>query len=122
MLLWQVRCLSLHLQARLKLNGLAGHLVDCSGYATGGNFSGFDLYDLDMLVDLPFGIAEVDRDGTAIITKHENTNGIVTEEVVKCQFLYELQGAIYLNSILPENMSESTVADTLSRRCESRHH
>lgn len=78
---------------------VAGHLIECSGYATGGNFSGFDeCADLDMLVDLPFGIAEVDGDGTAVITKHEGTNGLVNEAVVKCQFLYELQGAIYLNS------------------------
>ena len=78
---------------------VAGHLIECSGYVTGGNFSGFDEYDLDMLVDLPFGIAEIDKDGTAVITKHENTKGIVTENTVRCQFLYELQGAIYLNSM-----------------------
>ena len=89
---------SLHYHITLKLKPLKGHLIECSGYVTGGNFSGFDEYDLDTLVDLPFGIAEIDRDGTTVITKHENTNGIVTEEVVKCQFLYELQGAIYLNS------------------------
>jgi hypothetical protein len=58
-------------------------LIECSGYVTGANFSGFDEYDLDMLVDLPFGIAEIESDGTAVITKHENTNGIVTEEI--CQ-------------------------------------
>ena len=80
---------------------VAGHLIECSGYVTGGNFSGFDEYDLSRLVDLPFGIAEIARDGTAIITKHENTNGMVTEDVVKCQFLYELQGALYLNSTNP---------------------
>ena len=77
---------------------VAGHLIECSGYVTGGNFSGFDEFDLDLLVDLPFGIAEIDSDGTAVITKHDHTKGIVNEDVVKCQFLYELQGAIYLNS------------------------
>lgn len=37
-------------------------------------------------------------DGTSIITKHENTKGIVNVDNVTCQFLYELQGSIYLNS------------------------
>lgn len=79
---------------------VAGHLIECSGYATGANFSGFDGYDLDLFVDLPFGIAEIANDGTSVITKHENTKGMVTENVMKCQFLYELQGAIYLNSMV----------------------
>lgn len=33
-----------------------------------------------------------------MITKHDAKNGFVTEDTVKCQFLYELQGNIYLNS------------------------
>ncbi|KAF2098006.1 DUF1446-domain-containing protein [Rhizodiscina lignyota] len=77
---------------------VAGHLIECSAYACGANFAGFDQYDLDIFVDLPFPIAEVERDGTAIITKHDNTNGIVNADVLRCQFLYEIQGAIYLNS------------------------
>ena len=45
-----------------------------------------------------YGIAEVAADGTSVITKHENTNGLVNVDNVTCQFLYELQGSIYLNS------------------------
>jgi hypothetical protein len=77
---------------------VAGHLIECSAYVTGSNFTGFDEYDLDTFIDLPFGIAEIAHDGTAVITKHENTKGIVNEDVVRCQFLYELQGTVYLNS------------------------
>lgn len=77
---------------------VAGHLIECSAYATGANFAGFDQYDLDTFVDLPFGIAEIDADGTAVITKHDNTNGMVTVDTITCQFLYEIQGAVYLNS------------------------
>ncbi|KAF2494189.1 DUF1446 domain-containing protein [Lophium mytilinum] len=77
---------------------IAGHLIECSAYVTGSNFAGFYEYDLDNLYDLVFGIAEVENDGSCIITKHENGKGMVTEDTVKCQFLYELQGNIYLNS------------------------
>lgn len=33
-----------------------------------------------------------------MITKHDAKKGFVTEDTVKCQFLYELQGNVYLNS------------------------
>ncbi|KPI40376.1 uncharacterized protein AB675_7778 [Cyphellophora attinorum] len=78
---------------------VAGHLIECSSYITGANFAGFDEYDYEnLMVDLPFGIAEIERDGSAIVTKHPGTKGVVNVDVVKCQFLYELQGRIYLNS------------------------
>ncbi|KAF2661960.1 DUF1446-domain-containing protein [Lophiostoma macrostomum CBS 122681] len=77
---------------------IAGHLIECSGYVTGSNFAGFYEYSLDSLYDIVFGIAEIEEDGTCVITKHEKGKGIVTEDTVKCQFLYELQGNVYLNS------------------------
>lgn len=77
---------------------VAGHLIECSAYVTGANFASFEKYPHELLIDLPFGIAEVDSDGSAVITKHENTSGMVTMETVKSQLLYEIQGNIYLNS------------------------
>jgi hypothetical protein len=49
-------------------------------------------------MDIGYGIAEISHDGTAIITKHESLKGVVNEDTVRCQLLYELQGNIYLNS------------------------
>ena len=77
---------------------IAGHLIECSGYVTGSNFAGFYEYPLEDLFDITFGIAEIERDGTCVITKHDAKKGFVTEDTVKCQFLYELQGSIYLNN------------------------
>ena len=77
---------------------IAGHLIECSGYVTGSNFAGFYEYPLEDLFDITFGIAEIERDGICVITKHDAKKGFVTEDTVKCQFLYELQGNIYLNS------------------------
>ena len=79
---------------------IAGHIIECSAYATGSNYAAFNEYPnfLEMFVDLPYGIAEIAHDGSSVITKHDNTNGLINEDVIKCQFLYELQGGIYLNS------------------------
>ncbi|PGH14382.1 hypothetical protein AJ80_05972 [Polytolypa hystricis UAMH7299] len=83
---------------RLAGSLIAGHLIECSAYVTGSNFSGFSEYPLDTFVDLSFGIAEIAADGTTVIRKHEGTNGVVNVDTCRCQFLYELQGNVYLNS------------------------
>jgi hypothetical protein len=85
---------------------IAGHLIECSSYVTGANFCDFNRYPQEILIDLPFGIAEIAADGTTVITKHENTNGIVNTDTVKCQFLYELQGSIYLNSDVTAHIAD----------------
>ncbi|OJD32249.1 uncharacterized protein BKCO1_400001, partial [Diplodia corticola] len=77
---------------------VAGHLIECSSFVTGANYSAFYEHDLDELYDLVHPIAEVSEDGTCVITKHQAGKGFVTADTVKCQFLYELQGNIYLNS------------------------
>ncbi|KAF1812012.1 DUF1446 domain-containing protein [Eremomyces bilateralis CBS 781.70] len=77
---------------------VAGHLIECSAYVTGANFSGFHEYDLDNFYEMPFGIAEIAKDGSVVATKHDNTKGMVTVDTVQNQFLYELQGNVYLNS------------------------
>ncbi|PHH61773.1 hypothetical protein CDD81_7984 [Ophiocordyceps australis] len=77
---------------------VAGHLIECSTYATGGNFSGAFRYPPSAFVSLAPPIAEIAKDGTCVVTKHESLDGFVTPDTIKCQFLYELQGTIYLNS------------------------
>ena len=49
-------------------------------------------------LNLGFPIAEVFSNGECVITKEQNTNGIVNTETVRCQLLYELQGNVYLHS------------------------
>lgn len=67
---------------------VAGHLIECSAYATGANFSGFTRYRLDELVECRFPIAEIHADGTCVIAKHEGTRGMINEDTIRCQFLY----------------------------------
>ncbi|WP_126940209.1 acyclic terpene utilization AtuA family protein, partial [Xanthomonas vesicatoria] len=68
--------------------------------ATGGNFSGFT--ELDLTRPLGFPIAEIDADGSSVITKHGageegETGGAVTVDTVTAQLVYEIQGTAYLN-------------------------
>jgi hypothetical protein len=90
---------------------LAGHLIECSSYVTGSNFCDFNRYPQEIFIDLPFGIAEIAGDGSAIITKHEGTNGLVNVDTVRCQFLYELQGSIYLNSDVTAHIADIIIED-----------
>ncbi|RDI76422.1 hypothetical protein Vi05172_g13578 [Venturia inaequalis] len=76
---------------------MAGHLIECSVYVTGGNFSGFKSLDWEGINDFGYPIAEISSDGDVVITKPEGTGGLVSVETCKEQFLYEIQGTYYLN-------------------------
>ncbi len=71
---------------------VAGHVLECGPQATGGNFAFFT----EISVGRPgFPIAEVNADGSCVITKHPQTGGAVTIETVTAQLLYEIEGARY---------------------------
>ncbi|MGW0045725.1 acyclic terpene utilization AtuA family protein [Nocardia cyriacigeorgica] len=72
---------------------VAGHVIECSTQATGGNYAFFtELADLGRP---GFPIAEIRRDGSSVITKHDGTGGAVTVDTVRAQLMYEIQGARY---------------------------
>lgn len=74
---------------------VAGHVIECGTQATGGNYSGFRA--LDLSAPLGFPIAEIDADGSSVITKHEGAGGAVTVDTVTAQLVYEIQGPTYAN-------------------------
>lgn len=69
---------------------VAGHLIECSTYVTGANFSGFKEVPGNGDPGLP--IAEIYADGGLKITKVQGSGGAVTTDIVKAQLLYEIQG------------------------------
>jgi hypothetical protein len=95
---------------------IGGHLIECSTYITGANFAGSYQYPVKDLMDLGLPIIEIDSAGEAVVTKHEALNGIVTADTVKCQFLYELQGNIYLNSDVKADISNIKVVQESKNR------
>ncbi|KAI8718180.1 hypothetical protein NCS52_00596100 [Fusarium sp. LHS14.1] len=91
---------------------VGGHLIECSAYVTGGNYAGFTdakYGGWPNFTHPSFPIAEVDADGSCVITKHPGTGGFVDEDTVKCQLLYELQGNVYLHSDSKAVLDEVTV-------------
>ncbi len=72
----------------------AGHVIECGAQATGGNFPFAAEFDATAHIGLP--VAEIDADGSAVITKAAGTDGAVTPETVTAQLLYEVDGPRYL--------------------------
>ncbi|KIW82054.1 hypothetical protein Z517_05081 [Fonsecaea pedrosoi CBS 271.37] len=78
---------------------VAGHLIECSTYVTGGNFTGFKSLEAGgRWVDIGYPIAEISQDGQVVITKQKDTGGTVTVHTCSSQLLYEIQGPWYFNS------------------------
>ena len=74
---------------KLAQGSLIGHLIECGPQVTGGNFTDWHLV-ADNIVDIGYPLAEVQEDGTCIITKPDGTGGIVNHGTVVEQMLYEI--------------------------------
>ncbi|MDD7965812.1 acyclic terpene utilization AtuA family protein [Actinomycetospora lemnae] len=72
----------------------AGHVIECGAQATGGNYSFAG--ELPGIEHVGMPIAEIEADGSAVITKAAGTGGAVTVETVTAQLLYEVDGPRYL--------------------------
>lgn len=68
---------------------VAGHVIECGGQASGGNFAG-GWESVPDLANLGYPIAEVDASGDFTVTKHASLGGLVSAAVVKEQLLYEI--------------------------------
>ena len=73
---------------------VAGHIVECSAQATGGNYSFFE--EVPSFLKVGYPIAEISADGSSVITKHPGTGGLVSVDTVKAQLLYEVREPTYL--------------------------
>lgn len=72
--------------------GLAvGHLLECSGQGSGGNFGSQGAWKaIPDLAHIGYPIAEVGEDGAALITKAAGTGGRINFDTVRQQLLYEV--------------------------------
>ena len=79
---------------RLAGAAVAGHIIECSAQATGGNYPFIE--EIPSFHKVGFPIAEIHADGSAVITKHPGTGGRVSVGTVTAQLLYEIQSPSYL--------------------------
>lgn len=72
----------------LAAGSLVGHIVECGPQCAGGTFT--DWSSVPGWEDMGYPIAEVEADGTVVITKAPGTGGLVTTGTVGEQILYEI--------------------------------
>ncbi|MFD3462624.1 acyclic terpene utilization AtuA family protein [Nocardia fluminea] len=87
---------------------VAGHVIECSTQATGGNFAFFT--ELGDIGRPGFPIAEIRRDGSCVITKHDGTGGAVTVDTVEAQLMYEIQSARYAGPDVTTRLDSITLS------------
>jgi hypothetical protein len=74
---------------------VAGHIIECGTQCTGGNYSFFD--EVPTFKNIGYPMAEIESDGSFVITKQPGTGGLVSIGTVTSQLLYEIQGKDYVN-------------------------
>ncbi|MGI9449541.1 MAG: acyclic terpene utilization AtuA family protein, partial [Geminicoccaceae bacterium] len=106
---------------KLGAGTLAGHLMECAAQITGGYFADPGVKDVARLAYVGFPIAEINEDGSTIITKLEHAGGQVTEQTVKEQMLYEVHDPkAYMTPDVTADFSKATVEEVAVNRIQVR--
>lgn len=77
-----------------------GHVLECAGIACGGMSSQWRLSEAPWRLGFP--LAEVQADGTAVVTKVPGTGGVINEWTIKEHLLYEVHDPF--NYLLPDGV------------------
>ena len=67
---------------------VAGHIIECGSQSTGGNFT--DWHKVKSFSKMGYPIVEVQDDGTFVVTKHPGSGGLVSQDTIREQLVYEM--------------------------------
>jgi hypothetical protein len=93
---------------------VAGHVIECSTQATGGNYSFFT--EVPGMERVGFPWAEIAGDGSSVIGKHDGTGGQVSIGTITSQLLYEIGGPQYLGPDVTTRFDTIQLAQTAPDR------
>ncbi|WP_243112589.1 MULTISPECIES: acyclic terpene utilization AtuA family protein [Acutalibacteraceae] len=94
---------------------MAGHLLECGGQGAGGNYQ-YDWRGVPDMDQLGFPIAEIGNDDF-IVTKAPGCGGVICEQSVKEQFLYEVHDpANYITPDVNVDISHATLTQAGENR------
>lgn len=101
---------------RLASGIFMGHLLECSAQSTGGNFSA-NWEEIEDFENIGYPLAEIDENGEFILTKVEQSGGLVNEQTVKEQMLYEIHDpAAYITPDVIMDITETTLEEVGENR------
>ena len=94
---------------------MVGHLLECGGQGAGGNFD-YGWRDVPRMDELGFPIAEISNE-VFHITKAPDCGGLISEQSLKEQFLYEVHDpANYIPPDVTVDISQATLTQTDENR------
>lgn len=76
---------------RLGRGVLVGHLLECAAQVSGGYLADPGVVDVPALAEVGFPLAEVQADGSAVVTKLPGTGGRIDRLSCTAQLLYEIE-------------------------------
>jgi hypothetical protein len=98
---------------RLAAGILAGHLLECGSQVTGGYFADPGVKDVPGMDRIGYPIAEIEADGSFVVTKPGGTGGLVDRRTVTEQILYEIHDpAAYLTPDVVLDLTEVEIEQT----------
>ena len=96
-----------------------GHLLECTTQVTCGYFADPPYKVVPNIAHLGFPLAEVEADGSGIITKLQGTGGLVSVHTVKEQLLYEVHNpAAYFTPDVTADFSHARVTQAGADRVQ----
>jgi len=96
---------------------LAGHLIECGSQISGGYYADPPLKPVDNLANTGFPVLEFSADGSMVVTKPDNTGGVVNRATVVEQLLYEIHDpAAYLTPDVVLDLTGVTVTEDSANR------